>query len=302
MTTLPRLSRPTLIRVAGVGLAGVGLVLAGCSSSPEPTIPPESQATATGETVTGVAATILQAGQKTMDAGTARFSVSGSTTGIDSSSATSDGSSTYTMEGGYNFTNNSFEAKMSAGALGQAGEVQIIVADGATYMKIPGFGDGKWLKAPLSEIGVDDSFSDPQEAFDDLKNLSDLTEVGPDTVDGVQATKYTGTQSIDDALEEAGVPDSENSSGNVSGESQTSIWIDGEGRLIQMMSKTTAKVGGKAVATETTMRFYDFGTDLSISAPPADEVTDFSDLANVPGLPSDVPGLPSEPQSDLAGQ
>lgn len=293
MAALPRIPKLTRVRLAGIGLASLGLVLAGCSSDPGPTASPDASASETSisetdvtpdPSVTGTAATVRQAGQKTIESGSARFTATGSTKGDREGSSDTPKATRYSMEGAYDFENKAIQAKMSGAVFGEQGEVEIISINEIAYMKLPSLGGEKWLEAPVPEGTSSNTLADPAETFVDLKNLKDLQEVGPDTVEGVSATKYTGTtRQLKKALAAAGVPVGEGDTGKVSGKSKTSIWIDDEGRIIKVANETKAKSGGLKVESTTSIRFYDLGSDLDIQAPPADQVSSLSDLAaNIP--------------------
>ena len=269
----------TLATSVGLGVAGLGLVLAGCTSAPAPSGPSAGEPTAEA---TGAAGVIAQATQKTTDAGSARFSGSISGVGLPGGVGNTEGSSTVKMEGAYDFTNRQLDATASVGALGENGKIRIISTDGNTYMQMPQIGD-KWLKANLSELGMSDTFTNPEEAFAQLRNVANLREVGPDTVDGVQATKYTGTVDLNAALADSGVSEQDLKGQELDGTSDMAVWVDGEGRVIKMTSRTAATLGKQDVSNEATMRFYDFGAELEIDPPPPGDVTDLSDLSKIPG-------------------
>lgn len=293
MAALPRIPKLTRARLAGIGLASLGLMLAGCSSDPEPTASPETSAseTTTSESdvtadtsATGTAATIAQAGQKTIGSGSARFTAIGSTKGEREGSSDTPKATRYSMEGAYDFENKAIQAKMSGAVFGEQGDVEIISVDEVAYMKLPSLGGEKWLEAPVPEGASNNTLADPAETFVELKNLKNLQEVGPDPVEGVSATKYTGTtEQLKKALAAAGVPVSAGDTGKVTGKSKTSIWIDDEGRIIKVANETKAKSSGLKVESTTSIRFYDLGSDLDIQAPPADQVSSLLDLAaNIP--------------------
>lgn len=284
MAAFPRFANSTRLRLAGVGLAGLGLVLAGCASDPETTTTQEtpSPATPAPEIGTSPAAVITQAGQKTIETGSARFTATGTTKGVNNNTGKTEQATKYSMEGSYDFENHAIEAKMNGAIFGEQGDVEIISVDGLAYMKMPSLGSDKWLKTPLPPSSGG-SFSDPTKTFDELRQLANLREVGPDTVDGVQATKYSGTtKDIKEALASAGVPVSEGDAGKITGKSKTSVWIDDDGHIIKLTNETKAEAAGVEVESSTSVSFYDLGSDVDIQAPPADQVSDLSDLSGIP--------------------
>lgn len=280
MAAFPRLTNSARLRLAGVGLASLGLVLTGCSSDSEPTVAPEATSTETdaSEGLTGPVAVVAQAGQTTIETGSARFKATGSIQAAGDDSSKTQKATKYSIEGSYDFENQAIEAKMSGAVLGEEGEVEIVAIDGVSYMKLPSLGGDKWLKAPSPNTS-NSALSDPRKTFDQLRELANLREVGPETVDGVQTTKYSGTtKDLKAALAAAGVPVSEGDNGKISGKSQTSVWIDDEGRIVQLTNETKADAGGQGVESSTSISFYDLGSDINIQAPPADQVSDLSNL------------------------
>lgn len=282
MATSTRHIKPNLVKVAGVGLAGFVLTIAGCTSAPEPTVPPARDIPATNS-LSGAAAIIAQASERTAAAGSARFSGSISGQALPGGAGNTDGGSTIKMAGAYDFDNSRFEATAGMVVLGENAKIQIITINDNTYVQSPQFGKGRWLTAPLSDLGVSESFTDPQKVFKELQNVSNLTEAGPDTVGGVKTTKYQGTLDLNKALEGAGVPQDQVGDETVAGSSDMTVWIDDAGRVVKMTSKTTASVGDRDLSNKATVRFYDFGTELEIKEPPPGDVTDISDLNKIPG-------------------
>ena len=67
------------------------------------------------------------------------------------------------------------------------------------------------------------------------------------------------------------------------------VWVDGDDLVRRMTLDYTAKVAGSGWTTKTrastvTMEFYDYGAEVDVQPPPADEVTNLAELtARRPG-------------------
>ena len=273
MAELHGFSRQVLVRLAGIGLAGLSLVLAGCSSDSDSTTTTESEAAA-GATGFGTdpAALIATAGQKTLAAETARFTMSGSTDASGGSSGLQTTAGGYTMEGSIDFENGNSRVKVIPESAGEEGQVEIITIDDVQYVKRDSAGDGKWIKMDTRNPGTGHSVSVPLNFVNVLKNIDDPQEVGPDTVEGVQATKYTGTTEVQQALEGAGIPVDQSGATEIAGDAEISVWIDDQGRIIKAEHQTNAEVGRTSIHTKISIRLFDFGVSLDIKAPPPGEV------------------------------
>jgi hypothetical protein len=57
------------------------------------------------------------------------------------------------------------------------------------------------------------------------------------------------------------------------------VWVDGDGRLRRLeYEMELSDVDGARVAVGVTMELYDFGVEVDVVAPPADETTDLFEL------------------------
>jgi hypothetical protein len=57
------------------------------------------------------------------------------------------------------------------------------------------------------------------------------------------------------------------------------VWIGSDGLVRQVRETTDTKTGGKSLASTVTIDVSDYGTDVSVSAPPFAQVLDLTDLA-----------------------
>ena len=195
------------------------------------------------------------------------------------------------------------------------------VFDGkAVYMRFPeelaaGLPGGKrWARLDLaslsSESGIDVAALSAQfNSSDPLANIAllagaagDVTEVGTEEVRGVSTRHLKMTVDLQKAGEQLASrisgPNAErlkaavNQAASTVGVTQMPVeaWIDGDGlprRLVYEMDLSKAKVPGAegAAATGTakvSMEFFDYGEDVKVSIPPADDTIDLAELLGAP--------------------
>ena len=181
-----------------------------------------------------------------------------------------------TIEGVLDYTGKQPATQMTMNVPGGQGKMDIIMVDGVVYMTMPMQGQSGYMKMDLKanpelaeQMGGLDSF-DPSNMTDQLtEGLKDVETVGKEDVDGVEATHYKVTVDTEAASEM--LEGMEGAQGQVPDEMVMDIWLDGEGRLIQ----TEGDLGGQGTMK---MNVFDFGADVSIEAPPADEVQDMSEM------------------------
>jgi len=173
---------------------------------------------------------------------------------------------------------------------GTTAEVRLV--DKVAYVNLPFLASklpsGKsWLKVDLSALAgtaglgsVDQA--DPQQYLQQLLASKNTQKVGTDTIGGEQMTHYRTT--IDPSARLGDLP------ANVRAQARKAlkqlgtkgipadVWVDSNGLLRR---ESVSLAFGKALqgATMTmTMNLHDFGTAVTVSAPPADEVFDATSL------------------------
>ena len=147
---------------------------------------------------------------------------------------------------------------------GSQGRMEIITFATETYMRGDVFGFGgdlaKWVRSKDDEsLGEELS---PQSLLAMLREASESTErLGEEDVRGVGAVRYR----LVVECEQAKLTDCEGATAPVD------VWIDHDG-LVRRIAVTA---GG---APPFTFEFYDFGVDVSIEAPAADDVVEVGQL------------------------
>jgi hypothetical protein len=155
-------------------------------------------------------------------------------------------------EGGIDFEHHSSTFSVDTGPMGH---VEQRVVDGVMYLRM---GDGKWSKVdlPKDSAGAGTGFSqlDPTKLLDYLRQVSkDVTNVGTETVRGVETTHYHATIDLPGG-----------------GSLPIDVWIDGQGYARK--ATLNANVSGSSLGV--VFEMYDFGAPVNVEAPPPDQVSD----------------------------
>ncbi len=214
-----------------------------------------------------------------------------------------------TAEGAVDLQTQNLSLRMDlAGSLGLgssdagdsgAGRAEVRVVDGVFYLDLGDLGDeaeeltdGKrWLKLDFSGLAgmlgddaVSSESSNPVDGLEALRGVSsDVTEVGTETLRGVETTHYRATIDLAKALADApaGARDGARDLLERAGAPTipVDVWLDAQDRV----RKYTMQVDGAAFGSESssvavTYEFYDFGAPVDVSAPPADEVADLGSM------------------------
>jgi len=176
------------------------------------------------------------------------------------------------------------------------GEVPVLVTREAIYLCLPDLPDGaEWLRVSVDELGLAGRFGidapdppDPQRAFDVLRGATDeATEVGPDTIDGIETTRYRFDADVRELLNDAlagdaspGATPSPLADANTT--TTTDVWIDADGLVRRLRVELRA---GDAAADPTVaptvdheFTFADYGEPVDMTAPDPATVLDAAEL------------------------
>jgi hypothetical protein len=286
-----------------VAFAVAGLLLAACSSNKVATTGGTSPTPATAQLLSLIKA----APTKTSSGGTATIS---GTTSINVTGT----AETIAQSGVVDFTTK--QTQYSVSVPGQ-GTVQLVVDNGILYMDVPSLatytGGKPWLKIdptelsqtnnPLASIfaSLKSEMSDPSQQLDFLEGVTGTVDtVGTETIGGVSTTHYRFSSDLAAALKnlpassQAAFQQLESSLGTST--ATVNAWIDGQGLVRQVQFSltppSTATPGASSLASTTTLDFSRFGDPVTVTVPPASQVTDFSQMLN--GL-SGLGGLGASP-------
>jgi hypothetical protein len=177
-----------------------------------------------------------------------------------------------------------------------------VLLNNMIYLKIPALagqtGGKPWVSFSLDQLGKTAGIdvkamqdqghqADPALNAKMLTASKDVHSVGKETVDGVSTTHYKGTIVLSDAMKELS-SDQQTQAKKLFGQDgldkmNFNTWID-EKQLPRKM--TLATPADSKLKFTTAMHYTDFNSAVSITAPPASQVTDGMKLK---GLPSATP-------------
>ena len=233
---------------------------------------------------------IVLAASKTNEAGTYKADITGN---VDVAGQSMDMSGS----GAFDAANKQGHMSYSMNVAGQAIDVEMVFAFPVIYMHFPSEmgplpGGKTWVKMDLEKMGqqagvdlgqlMQAGQNDPSQGLDFLRGVSDVQAVGDEDVRGVPTTHYTGVvdlqslgekspelkAQIDQLIERSGIS-----------RVPVEVWIDDDGFVRRMKQSFEGNGTLQTKMTMTmTMELYDFGTDVSVEEPPADDVVDFSEL------------------------
>jgi len=165
-----------------------------------------------------------------------------------------------------------------------------ILTDNVVYVKLPQVaqflsGGKPWVKADLTQVGKQ-SGVDAVKALNDLQqrvNPADQTKmftgskdfhkVGTEDVDGVSTTHYTGTVTLQEALNQldpqARKRINELGPANANDKINFDLWADKNQLPRKLISKGSAN-GDQGTVT---VLYSDYGKSVSVDPPPADQVS-----------------------------
>lgn len=183
---------------------------------------------------------------------------------------------TQAMEGQARFGDDGVEMKASSTG---AQAMELILVDKAMYLKSAELGTGeKWMKIDLSDpnslFGMIGKATDPEVMFKALEQPQDLELVGSEEVDGVATNHYRITLDPAQYIKAMEFPAA--MADLMPDELVTEMWVDADNlpRKFSQSLEMPAAGGGKPTTSTSEGTYSDFGTDVDIEAPPADQVTE----------------------------
>ena len=231
--------------------------------------------------------------RRTRDLSGARAIVAGYDTARDARSARMDGEvsvrirgrdMTIPLEGAIDFEHDATRFSVSLAGLGLPGlgdaALEARVVDGRLYLNMGDFagsflGGRSWAEVPIDAMGG--ASTDPTGFLDALRGLTTVDRVGTDTIRGVEATHFRGSVSLADAIDRAPADRREqlrDALGSSDAALPVDVWVDAKDRPVRF----AATFDAGPVAAEVRLDLFDYGADIHVTAPPADEITSLGGL------------------------
>ena len=169
-----------------------------------------------------------------------------------------------------------------SGVPGARGTVEQIFDGSVVWMHIPGFAlprGKKWIRIDVDKASKDvggdvgsfpQAASDPASALGSMRSATQVEDEGGDEVRGVPTTHYSArvteeTENLVDLL----------------GHSQlaSEVWVDHGGMIRRTLLKMPLQIPGSGlVDMEFDYELYDFGVNVDVAPPPAEQVIEASEL------------------------
>lgn len=181
-----------------------------------------------------------------------------------------------TMIGQARFGDDGVEMMASSSG---AQAMEFILLDQVMYMRSPEMGTGdKYLEIDLSDpdslFGMIGKATDPELMFKAMESPTDLELLGREEVDGVATNRYRIT--IDSAEYSKAMEFPAAMADLLPQEMVTGMWVDGDNRPLKFTQtiEILSPAGGQPVPSTTEGVYSDFGVDVDIEAPPADQISE----------------------------
>jgi len=203
-----------------------------------------------------------------------------------------------------------------------ASTANVIATNDVVYLDFPLFArvvgvQTQWMSVPANTGASTFDVADPSAFLDFLRGAGgEVDDMGREQVRGVDTTHLHTTVRLRDALNTASGADrdrlqraidqlSQNGSSLLDADMPTDVFIDDSGMVRELVFDFSVpdSTGSTAAKSTLTVDLFDFGTDVGINPPPADQVTDVtSKLSQLPTTPaSTLPTSPTPPPSTSPG-
>ncbi|TDD68146.1 hypothetical protein E1298_38785 [Actinomadura rubrisoli] len=171
---------------------------------------------------------------------------------------------------------------------------QAVFTGNTLYAKVPQLaqfvsGGKSWVKIDVNQasqrtgLNVQDLVNqvqkvDPAEQTKMFTGSKDARRVGTETVDGVKTTHYTGTVTVQEALNRLDAQARDKVSrwlpkDRANGKINFDLWTDGENLPRKLVSKATSSDGDSGSVT---VLYSDYGKSFGVNPPPSDQVGELS--------------------------
>jgi hypothetical protein len=181
------------------------------------------------------------------------------------------------------------DVKMEARYLTENGDA-VIYVDLSQIAPLPS--GKKWFRLDLQKAGkalgldfsklMGSNTQNPTQSLEMLKASGDFTEVGKETVGGVETTHYHGTVDLQRAAVAKGIDKDQIQhliDAGMATEVPVDVWVDDQGYVRQYSITMKQETAGTTTTSIMTTGMSSFGTPVEVTAPPSDEVFDVTGAA-----------------------
>jgi hypothetical protein len=284
------------------------LALAACGGGSGSDASDEPATTAAAET-----SVLAAAAESAADSGSSKLSLT-LTTQIPEQEApvaiTGEGEFDYEARVG-RFTYDFSDLLGSLGSDAESGSAEIIIDGNVFYMNFPLLsglvpGAKDWIKFDLATLGEQQGIdlsqfgqvgqSDPAATLDYLRATANVEEAGTEEIRGVETTHYTGVVDLDKTVQLAPADSRDEVQATIdqleeqigTSELPVEVWIDPDGLPARLRYEVSVSADGSDTTTVVVMDFFDWGADVVVEPPPADEVTDIAELTSTVNAASET--------------
>jgi hypothetical protein len=157
--------------------------------------------------------------------------------------------------------------------------MELIVLDTVMYMRSPDLGAGDtWVEIDLGDpdslFGMIGRATDPEAVLKAMESPQELELVGTEDLDGTPTNHYRIT--LDPASHAAAMGFPAAMADMLPEELVTEMWVDADNlpRAFAQTIDVPSGTGGAPTSSTTEGTYSDFGADVQVEAPPADQVTE----------------------------
>jgi LppX_LprAFG lipoprotein len=254
----------------------------------------------------GVARTVdpvAAAASKTQAAGGAKMSLTAAVTTPDGRSFDLSANGTFDQQEG-DVTVDASKALSAAGLSASNGQVELRYleenGDPVLYANLPFLADklpgGKaWIRLDVQQagqkLGIDfgqlfsQAGQNPGQILDLLRASGSVETIGPETVDGASTTHYKATIELDKVAGEVGGAVGQALYDRLSSQGAPSsipvdVWVGDDGLVRRVALDETVASGGQSAGVKLQLDVSDYGTPVTVTAPPSDQVLDLTGLVS----------------------
>jgi hypothetical protein len=162
------------------------------------------------------------------------------------------------------------------------GFLSTMIPGGKPWVKLDLAKAGKAAGIDLSQL-MGGASQNPADSLALLRSEGDFTEVGTETLGGVETTHYNGTIDLTKAAAARGV--SADVIKRLEGVGAPSVfpadvWVDKSGYVRRFETSYDQTIDGSPMSMKMRMDLSDYGTSVDVSPPPAADVFDATELAS----------------------